>query len=75
MASAGGAGYTALASLGEGIRLLAKSLAKTWGADGITDVVTYVIANGGANGVTDEGINADRSTNYLLLNTSNAADE
>ena len=36
MASAGGAGYTALASLGEGIRLLAKSLAKTWGADGIT---------------------------------------
>ena len=36
MASAGGAEYTALASLGEGIRLLAKSLAKTWGADGIT---------------------------------------
>ena len=34
--SAGGAEYTALASLGEGIRLLAKSLAKTWGADGIT---------------------------------------
>lgn len=36
MASAGGAEYTALASLGEGVRLLAKSLAKTWGADGIT---------------------------------------
>ena len=36
MASAGGAEYTALASLGEGVRILAKSLAKTWGADGIT---------------------------------------
>ncbi len=36
MASAGGAGYTALAGLGEGVRILAKSLAKTWGADGIT---------------------------------------
>lgn len=36
MASAGGAGYAALAGLGEGVRLLAKSLAKTWGADGIT---------------------------------------
>ncbi|MEO0492938.1 MAG: SDR family oxidoreductase [Actinomycetota bacterium] len=36
MASAGGARYTTLASLGEGVRLLAKSLAKTWGADGIT---------------------------------------
>ncbi|MEM8705541.1 MAG: SDR family oxidoreductase [Actinomycetota bacterium] len=36
MASAGGAEYTALASVGEGVRLLTKSLAKTWGADGIT---------------------------------------
>ena len=36
MASAGGAGYAALAGLGEGVRLLAKSLAKTWGTDGIT---------------------------------------
>ena len=36
MASAGGAGYSALAGLGEGVRLLAKSLAKTWGADDIT---------------------------------------
>lgn len=36
MASAGGAGYAALAGLGEGVRLLAKSLAKTWGGDAIT---------------------------------------
>jgi NAD(P)-dependent dehydrogenase (short-subunit alcohol dehydrogenase family) len=36
MASAGGAGYAALSGLGEGVRILAKSLAKTWGADGIT---------------------------------------
>jgi NAD(P)-dependent dehydrogenase (short-subunit alcohol dehydrogenase family) len=36
MASAGGAGYTALSTVGEGVRILAKSLAKTWGADCIT---------------------------------------
>jgi len=36
MASAGGAGYTPLATVGEGVRILAKSLAKTWGGDGVT---------------------------------------
>ena len=36
MASAGGSGYAALATVGEGVRILAKSLAKTWGGDGIT---------------------------------------
>lgn len=36
MASAGGDRFTALASVGEGVRILAKSLAKTWGGDGIT---------------------------------------
>lgn len=36
MASAGGSGYAALATVGEGVRILAKSLAKTWGPDGIT---------------------------------------
>lgn len=36
MASAGGAHYTALATVGEGVRIMAKSLAKTWGPDGIT---------------------------------------
>jgi NAD(P)-dependent dehydrogenase (short-subunit alcohol dehydrogenase family) len=35
MASAGGAGFAAMATAAEGIRLLAKSLAKTWGIDGI----------------------------------------
>jgi NAD(P)-dependent dehydrogenase (short-subunit alcohol dehydrogenase family) len=35
MASAGGAGFTAMATAAEGIRVLAKSLAKTWGVDGI----------------------------------------
>lgn len=35
MASAGGEGYAPMATAAEGIRLLAKSLAKTWGADGI----------------------------------------
>jgi NAD(P)-dependent dehydrogenase (short-subunit alcohol dehydrogenase family) len=36
MASAGGEGFTPFAAAAEGIRILAKSLAKTWGADGIT---------------------------------------
>ncbi len=36
MASAGGDHFAALAALGEGARILAKSLAKTWGGDGIT---------------------------------------
>ena len=35
MASAGGAGFAPMATAAEGIRILAKSLAKTWGADGI----------------------------------------
>ncbi len=35
MASAGGEGFAAMATAGEGARLLAKSLAKTWGGDGI----------------------------------------
>lgn len=35
MASAGGDGYVALATAAEGARIMAKSLAKTWGADGI----------------------------------------
>ncbi len=35
MASAGGAGFAAFATAAEGIRVLAKSLAKTWGTDGI----------------------------------------
>lgn len=35
MASAGGEGFAAMAGAAEGIRLLAKSLAKTWGGDGI----------------------------------------
>lgn len=35
MASAGGDGFAAMAGAAEGIRLLAKSLAKTWGGDGI----------------------------------------
>jgi NAD(P)-dependent dehydrogenase (short-subunit alcohol dehydrogenase family) len=35
MASAGGEGFTPLATAAEGIRILAKSLAKTWGHDGI----------------------------------------
>ena len=36
MASAGGDRFAALAALGEGVRVLAKSLAKTWGGDDIT---------------------------------------
>ncbi|MEM9519097.1 MAG: SDR family oxidoreductase [Actinomycetota bacterium] len=36
MASAGGADYAALAALGEGVRILAKSLARSWGGSGIT---------------------------------------
>ncbi len=36
MASAGGEGFTPFATAAEGVRLLAKSLAKTWGSDGIT---------------------------------------
>lgn len=36
MASAGGEGFTPFATAAEGIRILAKSLAKTWGTDGIT---------------------------------------
>lgn len=35
MASAGGEGFAAMATAAEGIRLLAKGLAKTWGSDGI----------------------------------------
>jgi NAD(P)-dependent dehydrogenase (short-subunit alcohol dehydrogenase family) len=35
MASAGGEGFAPMATAAEGIRLLAKSLAKTWGAEGI----------------------------------------
>ncbi|MDG2027166.1 MAG: SDR family oxidoreductase [Acidimicrobiales bacterium] len=35
MASAGGEGFAPLATAAEGSRLLAKSLAKTWGGDGI----------------------------------------
>ena len=35
MASAGGDGFTPFAGAAEGLRVLAKSLAKTWGADGI----------------------------------------
>lgn len=35
MASAGGEGFAPIATAAEGIRLLAKSLAKTWGGDGI----------------------------------------
>jgi len=35
MASAGGEGFAPMATAAEGIRLLAKSLAKTWGHDGI----------------------------------------
>ena len=35
MASAGGEGFAAIAAAAEGARLLAKSLAKTWGEDGI----------------------------------------
>lgn len=35
MASAGGEGFAPMATAAEGARLLAKSLAKTWGADGI----------------------------------------
>ncbi len=35
MATAGGEGFTPFATAAEGARLLAKSLAKTWGADGI----------------------------------------
>jgi len=35
MASAGGEGFAAMATAAEGARLLAKSLAKTWGDDGI----------------------------------------
>ena len=35
MASAGGEGFAPLATAAEGIRILAKSLAKTWGDDGI----------------------------------------
>lgn len=35
MASAGGEGFAAMATAAEGIRILAKGLAKTWGADGI----------------------------------------
>lgn len=36
MASAGGEGFTPFATAAEGIRIMAKSLAKTWGPDGIT---------------------------------------
>jgi len=36
MASAGGDGFAALATAAEGIRILAKSLAKSWGDDAIT---------------------------------------
>ena len=35
IASAGGAGFVPFAGAAEGVRLLAKSLAKTWGEDGI----------------------------------------
>ncbi|MEM7142049.1 MAG: SDR family oxidoreductase [Actinomycetota bacterium] len=35
MASAGGEGFAPIATAAEGCRLLAKSLAKTWGGDGI----------------------------------------
>jgi NAD(P)-dependent dehydrogenase (short-subunit alcohol dehydrogenase family) len=35
MASAGGDGFAPMATAAEGIRILAKSLAKTWGHDGI----------------------------------------
>lgn len=35
MASAGGEGFAPMATAAEGCRLLAKSLAKTWGADGV----------------------------------------
>ncbi len=35
MASAGGEGFAAMAGAAEGARLLAKSLAKTWGGEGI----------------------------------------
>ena len=35
MATAGGDGFAPIATAAEGIRLLAKSLAKTWGGDGI----------------------------------------
>jgi len=35
MASAGGEGFAAMATAAEGIRIFAKSLAKTWGDDGI----------------------------------------
>lgn len=35
MASAGGAGFVPFAGAAEGVRILAKSLAKTWGSDGI----------------------------------------
>lgn len=35
MASAGGAGFAAFSGAAEGLRLLAKSLAKSWGNDGI----------------------------------------
>lgn len=35
MASAGGEGFAPMATAAEGIRILAKSLAKTWGHDGI----------------------------------------
>lgn len=35
MASAGGEGFACLAAAAEGLRVLAKSLAKTWGADAI----------------------------------------
>lgn len=35
MASAGGEGFAPFATAAEGVRILAKSLAKTWGGDGI----------------------------------------
>lgn len=40
MASAGGEGFAPMATAAEGVRILAKSLAKTWGAD---DIRTHAI--------------------------------